>query len=56
MDGAPKSAVLWAAVSFPNRPHGLMVAFGLTIPGILIFIISVGVWLWRWIGRRGGAQ
>ena len=29
---------------------------GSTIPGILIFIIGVAVWLWRWIGRRGRTE
>jgi hypothetical protein len=46
--GAVKSTVLWTAVSFPIVLTVSWWLLGSTIPGILIFVISVGVWLWRW--------
>jgi hypothetical protein len=49
--------VIWiAVVSFTIVLAASWWLLGSTIPGILIFIIGVAVWLWRWIGRRGRSE
>jgi hypothetical protein len=45
---------IWIALgSFPIILTASWWLLGSTAPGSLAFIISVAVWLWHWIGRRG---
>ena len=50
------TAILIAIVSFTVILTASLWLMGSTAPGILLFIVVVAVWLWRWIGRRGRTE
>jgi hypothetical protein len=54
--GLMPTAIWIAVVSFTIVLTASWWLLGSTIPGILIFILGVAVWLWRWIGRRGRTE
>jgi hypothetical protein len=49
-------AAIWIVISFPVILTVSRWLLGSTIPGTLLFMIGVAVWLWRWIGRRGASH
>jgi hypothetical protein len=50
------TAIRIAVVSFLVILTASWWLLGSTIPGSLVFIIGVAVWLWRWLGRRGRTE
>jgi hypothetical protein len=48
------STAIWIAVaSFLILLTGAWWLLGSTVPGIVVFLVGVAVWLWRWLDRRG---